>query len=85
MHMGMGPEVGIFVLQVMSDAYFKTVRGRHTARWCKRNLIGPMREALTAPREVPPMSDKETDARQIATFILALQCRACGGCELGRD
>ena len=85
MHTSIVPEVAVFVVQVMADAYFKQVRKRHSARWCRRNLIGPMREAVCKSRQVPPMSGPETDARQIVTFILARHCRACGGCELGRD
>lgn len=86
----MNPELAdtttvVHLIQALTSAYLTTERERHSAKWCEKKLVGPLREKLAAPPStIPVLGCALTDARQLATFILVQHCRGCRGCVLGR-
>lgn len=61
-------------------------REKKGAEWCKKR-IGPIRAYA---RELPPVpyiagNRPTADIFMDVRHILALQCKACGACELSRD
>ena len=64
--------------------YFWTLRERRGSDWCRKKLMGPLREMARTPPMVvdlcgsPPTLEILKDCRN----IYALHCKTCGQCDL---
>ena len=73
----------MFWAMLMSDV----MRKKKGPEWCRKNLIGPMREiADNPPADLEFATRGPSVAQTLAetSASLALHCRKCGQCKLGR-
>lgn len=62
------------------------LRRQHSAKWCRKNLVGPLRRFLEPPARhgAIPFRPEVSRAREVALKAVTSHCRACGACELAR-
>lgn len=71
--------VGMGMLGVMREA--------RSPNWCRRRLVGPMRDLVKEPfasEQVQSIRPGAEETRAIIAAELKHHCERCGGCKLGR-
>lgn len=71
--------VGMGMLGVMRRA--------RSPQWCRRRLVGPMRELVKepfAPHQVQSIRPGAEETRAMIAAELKRHCEHCGECKLGR-
>lgn len=73
--------------EIIMLGMLRVLRRAHTPHWCRKRLVGPMREMLRqpiSPEQIAAIRPGLEEARATAERLLLAECRKCAGCRLGR-
>lgn len=78
-------KVLFFLINILFAASWTANRERHGQEWCRKKLVGRMRQKLEPVVGVTSISTARQDGLHLAVNMLKEHCHTCNGCGLAKD